>query len=300
MTIQAPGGGAGGIFAGGSTTASITTDGSGNASTPIFTANGTAGLYTVQVILVGVTTTTASTSNPNSTITGQTNLTFNYALQNTGGSPSQIAVFAGPPVSNNQSAAIGAPFATQLQAVVTNSAANPVSGPISNAYVAFSASAGTFASGAGNVAIGSNGVAVAAALTAPTTYPAGGQITVTATLYVNSTSTATTTFTLSVLGAGSMSPVALSTPQSTPVNTAFGKPLGVLVLDNSSSPKPLAGATVTFTTTAASNGANGTFTGGVNTITATTNSSGIASAPITANSTAAPLQWRPRPEALPR
>ena len=69
------------------------------------------------------------------------------------------------------------------------------------------------------------------------------------------------------------------TPQSTTVNSAFVTALQATLKDASNN--PVNGATVTFT--APASGASGTFAGGVNT--ATTNSSGIATAQIfTANS----------------
>jgi hypothetical protein len=77
-------------------------------------------------------------------------------------------------------------------------------------------------------------------------------------------------------------PLAGTTPQSTPVNTAFPTALAVQVLDFAGN--PVSGVTVTFK--APTSGASGTFTGGVTTVTATTDSSGNATAPtFTANGT---------------
>ncbi len=47
VTFSAPGSGASGTFAGGGTTAIVPTNSSGVAMSPVFTANGTAGAYTV-------------------------------------------------------------------------------------------------------------------------------------------------------------------------------------------------------------------------------------------------------------
>ena len=66
------------------------------------------------------------------------------------------------------------------------------------------------------------------------------------------------------------------------VNTAFTSPLVVTVKDKSGI--PLSGVTVTFT--APSTGQSGTFSGGVTSITATTDAQGQAQATITANATA--------------
>src|SRR5581483_926628 len=65
------------------------------------------------------------------------------------------------------------------------------------------------------------------------------------------------------------------TPQSTAVNTSFGTALTATVKDASNN--PVNGVTVTFT--APGSGASGTFTGGLTTATATSNSSGVATAP---------------------
>jgi len=72
------------------------------------------------------------------------------------------------------------------------------------------------------------------------------------------------------------------TPQSAMVNTAFASPLVATVKDPSGN--PMSGATVTFI--APSTGQSGTFTGGVTTITTTTNALGQAQVTITANATA--------------
>src|SRR2546425_253622 len=69
------------------------------------------------------------------------------------------------------------------------------------------------------------------------------------------------------------------TPQSTPINTAFGTQLQATV---SESGNPISGLMVTFT--APGSGASGTFPGNVTTATAATNASGVATAPtFTAN-----------------
>jgi hypothetical protein len=71
------------------------------------------------------------------------------------------------------------------------------------------------------------------------------------------------------------------TAQSAVVNTAFAAPLVATVTTNG---VPTSGVVVTFT--APATGASGTFTGGTNTVTATTNSSGVATSPVfTANGT---------------
>jgi hypothetical protein len=72
------------------------------------------------------------------------------------------------------------------------------------------------------------------------------------------------------------------TPQSATVSTAFATALQATVKDQNGNPFP--GATVTFT--APTSNASGTFPGGLTTVTATTDASGVATAPtFTANAT---------------
>jgi hypothetical protein len=73
-----------------------------------------------------------------------------------------------------------------------------------------------------------------------------------------------------------------TTPQSATVGTAFVNALAVTVKDASNN--PVSGVNVTFTGPAS--GAGGTFSNSTNTIVVATNSSGVASAPFTANGTA--------------
>lgn len=80
----------------------------------------------------------------------------------------------------------------------------------------------------------------------------------------------------------SMTANAGTTPQTATVSMAFAIALAVTVKDAGSN--PVSGVSVVFT--APSTGASGTFGNGMNTITMTTNASGVASAPFTANSTA--------------
>jgi len=100
-------------------TATVTSDASGLAVAPAFTANTTAGNDTVNVSV----TTTGGTA------------TALFSLTNTPGAAASIAPFDG----NGQSAVLGAAFTTPLQAQVRDSHGNPVGG----ATVTFTAPAGT-------------------------------------------------------------------------------------------------------------------------------------------------------------
>jgi hypothetical protein len=120
-----------------------------------------------------------------------------------------------------------------------------------------------------------SGVATSAVFTANAT--AGGPYNVAA----SATGATSANFALTnTAGAPAKVAATSGTPQSAPINTAFGAPLVATVTDAGNN--PVSGVVVTFTPPAS--GASGTFAGGVNT--ATTNASGVAtSATFTANST---------------
>ena len=74
--------------------------------------------------------------------------------------------------------------------------------------------------------------------------------------------------------------------QTAAVSTAFTQPFQANVV-NSATGVPVSGATVTFTVTAGPSGASGTFSGGLTTVTAPTDGTGLATSPtFTANGTA--------------
>ena len=139
VTFTAPASGAGGAFASSST---VTTDGDGYATAPVFTANTLAGSYKV----------TASTAS-------LTDLTF--SLTNRAGSPSSLTAASG----NAQTAPVGAAFAARLEAAVKDLYGNPVPG----ADVTFTAPAGgpsgTFG-GSATVTSDGDGIAEAPVFTA--------------------------------------------------------------------------------------------------------------------------------------
>ena len=100
VTFSAPGSGASGTFAGGQSVA--TTDASGIATSPVFTANSTAGAYSV----------TASTGS----------LSTSFSLTNLTGTPA-ISVVSG----SGQSAQINTAFALPLKVQVKDQGNNPIS-----------------------------------------------------------------------------------------------------------------------------------------------------------------------------
>ncbi len=101
VTFTAPASGASGSFASSST---VTTDGSGVATAPSFTANGTAGTYNVTATLVGTTltatftltntaaTATAVSSSLNPSLLGQS-VTFTATVTSPGGTPTGTVQF---------------------------------------------------------------------------------------------------------------------------------------------------------------------------------------------------------------
>lgn len=176
-----------------------------------------------------------------------------------------------------QSTKVGTAFATALQVTVKDALNNPVSGvtvtftaPTTGATAAFNGSATATAT------TNSSGIATAPTLTA-------NAQTGTYAITASAPGTATAaSFNLTNLVAASSISASAGTPQSTTVGTAFTTPLQVTVKGPNSN--PVSGVIVTFT--APATGASGTF-GGAATATATTNASGIATAPqLTANNQA--------------
>ena len=146
VTFTAPATGASGTFAGATNTTTATTSSSGVATSPAFTANTTAGSYTVMATVSGVTA------------------TANFSLTNTAGVPASITATSG----GGQSATVGAQFTNPLVATVLDSYSNPVSGALVTFAAPATGASGTFA-GATNTATAttsSSGVATSPAFTA--------------------------------------------------------------------------------------------------------------------------------------
>jgi len=107
VMFVAPGSPASGTFAGGATTETVDTDASGVATSSVFTANGTAGVYTV-------TATTAGAGTP-----------ANFNLTNTSSSPATRVAFVQQPTSGLAGATIRPPVTVQVQ----DASGKPVGGP---------------------------------------------------------------------------------------------------------------------------------------------------------------------------
>jgi hypothetical protein len=255
VTFTAPSSGPSGTFAGGSSTATATTNSSGVATSPVFTANASAGSYTVTATAVGATA------------------PANFSLTNTSSSQEVITATGGTP----QSATINTAFASPLVASVTTNGSG-TSGVVVTFTAPSSGASGTFTGGltTATATTDTNGNATAPTFTANGTT---GSYTVTATAPGIATPA-----NFSLTNTSSVSEIITATggtPQSATVNTAFALPLSATVTTNGN---PTSGVLVTFT--APSSGASGAFTGGSNIATATTDVNGVATSPtFTANST---------------
>lgn len=254
VAFAAPATGAGGAFAGGVNTA--VTNASGVATSAVFSANGTAGAYSVTAAVSGVATPAS------------------FALTNNAGAAASIVATGGTP----QSAPVGTAFSSPLVATVRDAGGNPVSGATVTFTVPGAPPRGTFAGGANTAVTNAAGVATSAAFTANGT--AGSYIVAASVAGV----AAPANFALTNTAGAPASITATSGGgQSTVINTVFANRLTATVRDAGGN--LVVGATVTFT--APATGARGTFAGGANT--AVTNASGVAtSAMFTANGTAGP------------
>ena len=258
VTFTAPSSGASGLFA--TTTPGLTdtetTNASGIATSKIFTANSTAGAYTVAASATGAITPAS------------------FALTNTATAPPTITIAANSGYTT--SAAVDSSFGT-FSATVTSDG-SPASG-ISVTFTAPSSGAsGLFATATPALTdtetTNASGIATSQIFTANST---PGAYAVTA-----STSGATTSASFALTNTSTPPPTIVITAtsgsnQSAQVGTAFAAPLVANVISNGTA---LSGATVTFAvpSTGASCALSAT--------TATTDASGNASVTCTANTTA--------------
>ncbi len=255
VTFSAPAGGASGRFStSNSDTATVGADASGTVAAPTFTADGTAGSYTV------------TASSPYGSVS--------FSLTNTAaGIPARLAAIP----LERRSTRVGSRFPQPLQVRVLDSGGNPVAG----VTVTFTLDAGTSAGcGAGTTAsanfagggtqatatTGAGGLASSPALTATT---AAGSFAATAS--ISSGGGAGATEGANKAGDPSIAPVGFSlvnlagkpakiapgvgSTQSTPTGSAFPIRLAVTVTDADKNPVP--GALVTFS--APATGASGRF-----------------------------------------
>jgi protocatechuate 3,4-dioxygenase beta subunit len=259
VDFVAPGGGASGIFAStGTAVAVVGTDAQGTATAPPFTANDTAGSYSVDA--------------------ESDYGTVRLYLTNTGGGlPASIAVQG----AAEQEASVNSRYAQPLQARVTDANGNPVQG----AAVSFSIFPGitgagaTFLGGQGAATTDSNGIA-----TSPPLLANGSPGRFAATASTDGLS-AVATYALDNHSAPmTIETTATSDPIAT-VDSRYRTPLQARVLDASG--QPVEGASVTFSVQQSGSGAGATFVGGAEQATETTDTNGLAaSPPLLANKTA--------------
>jgi len=263
-------------FSGGGTQAMETTDSSGVATSPSFTANGTAGTFTASAATAGVV-------EPAS-----------FRLANLAGKPPRIM----PLALARQSAVVGARYRKPLRVKLLDAQRKPVSGASVTFTLGSGATGGSnpgtssagasFVGGASQVteATDASGTATSPRFTAGTT---AGRFTATAT---TSGTAAAATFTLD--NRAGTPPTVTTVGQakgSAAIGSRYARPLVVKVRDGHG--KPVQGATVTFTLGAAAGGsgaasaAGASFVGGSAQATETTSAAGTAtSPPLTANTIA--------------
>jgi hypothetical protein len=122
---------AGATFTGGSAQASATTDASGVASSPLFTANPTAGSFTATATVSGKEPSGGSGKENPAPSGGDAATAVSFTLSNLAGKPAKLTTGVG----STQSTTAGAPFPIRLAVTVTDAQKNPVPG----ALITFSA-----------------------------------------------------------------------------------------------------------------------------------------------------------------
>jgi hypothetical protein len=248
IIFSAPSSGASGSFAAGAT---VSTDSQGLAVAPAFTANTTAGSYTV-------------TAQTGSLIAG-------FNLSNAVGSPTTLSIIGG----NAQNTIVGAPFPNDLQVSVADAYGNPEAGLLVEFAAPASGASASFAAGT-QVLTNSQGIA-SAKLTANYV---GGSFNIVATATGVS---ASAIFTLVNTAVPAKVTLKDGDKQSATVDSPFAKKTTVQVTDANG--KPVSGITVHFAVQKGSKGADGNFTG-----TAVTDANGVATAPGLAGKKAGDFQ----------
>jgi hypothetical protein len=144
VTFTAPSSGASGTFMNGTATETDVTNANGMATSSTFTADATAGGYTVTATVAGVAT------------------PANFSLANITGALVSITATSGTP----QSATVNTQFGAPLVATVVDGSQNPISGATVTFEVPSSGASGTFAGGKNTATTNASGVATSVAFTA--------------------------------------------------------------------------------------------------------------------------------------
>ncbi len=245
VTFTAPDNGASGMF-GEPSTVMVATNGLGYATAPTFTANIIAGSYNVSA----------------STVFGAN---AQFSLTNAADAPAMLTLTSGAP----QSTTVNTAFASALAFLVQDSFSNPVPAADITITLSTNGASGTFASTGTNtetITSSASGTATSSAITANTT---AGVYAVQADSGGASTSSTLT----NAPDAPATMILVSGTPQTTQVNTTFGAPLVVQLLDAYGNTTP--GINVTFS--APASGASGIFlSSGTTSETVATDSGGTA------------------------
>jgi hypothetical protein len=247
VTFAAPINGSSGSFNGSST---VTSNASGIATAPTFTANGKAGNFTL----------TASAANVGS---------VNFNLTNTAGAASAIVLASG----NNQMTTVNTSFGSPLMAKVTDVYGNPVQ----NVSVTFSGpGSGSLAVFGGSTIVSSNADGIVASPTISANTVAG-----TYTVTASASNVTSAQFTLTNAAGLPTSIVKTGgNNQGASVNTAFAAPLSVKISDSYGNPVPNISVAFSGPLTGSSLAFSGAST-------VATNALGVATTPaISANSNA--------------
>lgn len=257
VTFDAPGSGPSGVFAGsGSREATVGTDAKGVATAPAFTANDSAGSYTVDA----------------HSDYGSVEL---FLGNTTNGLVAGISAIGG----GGQGAAVYGRYAQPLQARVTDANGNPVQGAsVSFAILPGSTDAGaSFLAAQTTATTDSNGLATSPPLLAngsPGRFTAVASTDGLANVATFALDNHAVTQTLAVLGARA---------RSATIDTAYGSPLTVRLVDASG--QAVEGGAVTFALVGTAAGA--VFADGTSQAAALTDANGVASSlAVTANGTA--------------
>ncbi len=251
--------GASGSFVGAGQSATVSTDSDGVAASPLVEANGSAGTFTVTATTQGLTA------------------AAEFTLTNLGAASVRVAA------GTKQSAVIGTTYSRPLEVEVTGADGKPLQG----VEVTFTLPADQGTSGSATGGSGADGTFASTAQSATALTDAAG-LAVSPRVRANEvagafTVTATTpglavaaAFILRNLGPSAVAMFS-GTRQTAVVGTNYAHPLRVKVTAGG---KAVAGAEVTFTAGIATSGASGSFANAGQSVTATTNSAGLAVSPL--------------------
>ena len=260
IAFAAPASGASGTFAAsGSTTITVGTNSQGIATAPAFTANDTAGGYTVSA-----------------------DSSYGEAQLSLTNSASGVFAQIAPTGTSSQQATVNSQYPQPLQAQVLDPNGQPVAG----VSVTFTLGAGAYGASASFLGGGnstsrqtnSDGVAVSPPFVAN---GAPGRFNAAATAADISTAAS---YSLDNHAATNTLTAGGDPPETATITTRYQHPLNARLLDATGA--PIEGASVTFALTAGSSGAGATFLSGSSQATALTDANGeAASPPLVANAT---------------